>query len=227
MPTGSSCARTARWGERAPAAYYRFSPDRKGERPQGHLAGFCGVIQADAFSGYERLARSEASSGQDAPRILHTACWAHARRKFFDVFEATKSPIAEEALRRIGELYRIEAEISGRPAELRLAARQEHAVSILAELRTWLEEQRRRLSSKTALAKAIQYALTRWMRSRATPAMVVSPSTTIPPNEAYAASLSTAKTSCSSAPRPAANAPPYSTPCWRPRSSTGSILKPI
>jgi transposase len=149
-------------GGRAPAAYYRFSPDRKGERPQGHLAGFRGVIQADAFSGYESLARSEASTGQDPPRILHAACWAHARRKFFDVFEATKSPIAEEALRRIGELYRIEAEISGRSAELRLAARQQHAVSILAELRTWLEEQRRRLSSKTALAKAIQYALTRW-----------------------------------------------------------------
>jgi transposase len=149
-------------GHRAPAAYYRFSPDRKGERPQGHLAGFRGVIQADAFSGYESLARSEASTGQDPPRILHAACWAHARRKLFDVFEATKSPIAEEALRRIGELYRIEAEISGRSAELRLAARQECAVSILAELRTWLEEQRRRLSSKTALAKAIQYALTRW-----------------------------------------------------------------
>jgi transposase len=87
---------------------------------------------------------------------------AHARRKFFDVFEATKSPIAEEALRRIGELYRIEAEISGRAAELRLSARQERAAPILAELRSWLEEQRRRLSSKTALAKAIQYALTRW-----------------------------------------------------------------
>jgi hypothetical protein len=101
-------------------------------------------------------------AAQDPPRILHAACWAHARRKFFDVFEATKSPIAEEALRRIGELYRIEAEISGRAAEVRLSARQEHAVPILTQLRTWLEEQRRRLSSKTALAKAIQYALTRW-----------------------------------------------------------------
>jgi transposase len=149
-------------GDRAPAAYYRFSPDRKGERPQGHLAGFRGVIHADAFSGYESLARSEASTGQDPPRILHAACWAHARRKFFDVFEATKSPIAEEALRRIGALYAIEAEIRGRSAELRLAARQEHALPILVELRSWLEEQRRRLSSKTALAKAIQYALTRW-----------------------------------------------------------------
>jgi transposase len=78
------------------------------------------------------------------------------------VFEATKSPIAEEALRRIGELYRIEAEISGRVAEPRLSARQEQAVQILTQLRTWLEEQRRRLSSKTEFAKAIQYALTCW-----------------------------------------------------------------
>jgi len=149
-------------GRRKPAAWYRFSPDRKGERPQGHQAGFRGVIQADAFSGYESLARSEASTGHDPPRILHAACWAHARRKFFDVFEATKSPIAEDALRRIGELCRIEAEISGRAAELRLAGRQEYAVPILAELRTWRQEQRRRLSLKTSLAKAIQYALTRW-----------------------------------------------------------------
>jgi len=149
-------------GSRAPAAYYRFSPDRKGERPQGHLAGFRGVIQADAFSGYESLARSEASSGQGPPRILHAACWAHARRKFFDVFESTKSPIAEEALRRIGELYAIEAEINGQAAALRLEARQDHATPILTNLRAWLEEQRRRLSSKTALAKAIQYTLTRW-----------------------------------------------------------------
>lgn len=149
-------------GGRTSAAYYRFSPDRKGERPQGHLAGSRGVIQADAFSGYESLTRSEASLGQGPPRIRHAARWAHARRKFFDVYEATKSPIADEALRRIGELYAIEAEINGQSAEQRFAVRQEHAAPILADLRTWFEEQRRRLSSKTALAKAIQYALTRW-----------------------------------------------------------------
>jgi len=149
-------------GSRAPAAYYRFSPDRKGERPQGHLAGFRGVIQADAFSGYESLTRPEEPSAHGPPRVLHAACWAHARRKFFDVFEATKSPIAEEALRRIGELYEIEAEINGRTVQDRLAARCEHATPILTDLRTWLEAQRRRLSSKTALAKAIQYGMTRW-----------------------------------------------------------------
>jgi transposase len=129
-------------GGRAPAAYYRFSPDRKGERPRTHLAGFRGVIQADAFAGYEALARSAASArgplGRGPPRLIHAACWAHARRKFYDVFEATRSPIAEEALKRIGELYAIEAEIAGHPADTRLAARQARAVPILDALHGWL-----------------------------------------------------------------------------------------
>jgi len=150
-------------GGRPPAAYYRFSPDRRGERPGDHLARFCGVIQADAFSGYEALARSAAErSGRGPPRLIHAACWAHARRKFYDVFEATRSPIAEQALQRIGELYQIEAEIAGRPAEMRLAVRQDRALPLLDDLRDWLTAQRRRLSAKNALARAIQYALSRW-----------------------------------------------------------------
>ncbi len=94
-------------GGRASAVYYRFSPDRRGERPRDHLASFRGVIQADAYSGYEALARSAASLrgpiGRGPPRLIHAAFWAHARRKFYDVFEATKSPLAREALKRIGE----------------------------------------------------------------------------------------------------------------------------
>jgi transposase len=137
-------------GRRPQAAYYRFSPDRRGERPRDHLARFRGAIQADAFSGYEALARSAALArgpiGRGPPRLIHAACWAHARRKFYDVFEATKSPIAEEALKRIGELYAIEAEITGRPAEARLVARQDRAVPILDALHDWLTAQRRRLS---------------------------------------------------------------------------------
>jgi transposase len=152
-------------GGRAPAAYYRFSPDRRGERPRDHLARFRGVIQADAFSGYQALTRPAAVGdrvGRGSPPLIHAACWAHARRKFYDVFESTKSPIAEEALKQIGELYRIEAEITGQPAEIRLIARQNRAVSILDALRDWLTAQRRRLSAKNALAKAIQYSLSRW-----------------------------------------------------------------
>jgi hypothetical protein len=126
------------------------------------------VIQADAFSGYEALARLAAERaargpiGHEPPQLIHAACWAHARRKFYDVFEATKSPIAEEALTRIGELYAIEREINGRSAEARLAARQDRAMPILDALHDWLVVQRRRLSSKNALARAIQYALSRW-----------------------------------------------------------------
>ena len=152
-------------GGRASAAYYRFSSDRRGERPRDHLALFRGAIQADAFSGYAALTRPPSAKGrfgQGPPPLIHAACWAHARRKFYDVFESTKSAIAEEALKRIGELYKIEAEITGQPAETRLAARQNRAVAILDALRDWLTAQRRRLSSKNALAKAIQYALSRW-----------------------------------------------------------------
>ena len=149
-------------GTRAPAAWYRFSPDRKGERPRDHLGGFHGVIQADAFSGYEKLTRSSGPPGSNAPHLTHAACMAHARRKLFDEFERTKSPIAEEALRRIGELYAIETEINGRTSEQRLAIRLERAAPILADLKAWLEQQRGRLSKKSNLARAIQYALTRW-----------------------------------------------------------------
>jgi transposase len=157
-------ARRHRDRGRAPSAYYRFSPDRRGERPRDHLARFRGVIQADAFSGYAALTRPASAKDQvgRGPPLIHAACWAHARRKFYDVFEATRSPIAEEALKRIGELYRIEAEITGQPAETRLAARQNRAAVILDALRDWLTVQRRRLSSKNTLAKAIQYALSRW-----------------------------------------------------------------
>jgi transposase len=149
-------------GSRAPAAYYRFSPDRKGERPRDHLASFHGVLQADAYSGYDALYRLAGPPGANTPRIQHAACWAHARRKLFDEFERTKSPIAEEALKRIGKLYDVEADITGFGEALRQKMRKDCAVPILDELKTWFQDQRRRLSAKSNLAKALQYALTRW-----------------------------------------------------------------
>ena len=94
--------------------------------------------------------------------IQHAACWAHARRKLFEVHESTKSPIAEEALRRIQALYQVKAEITGRSAADRQAQRQARSKSLLDELKTWMEVQRRQASSKTALGKALQYALGRW-----------------------------------------------------------------
>ena len=146
-------------GETPPAAFYRYSPDRKGERPQDHLASFRGFLHADAFAGYNALYHAKPG---DQPRITHVACWAHVRRNFFEVFEKAKSPIAEEALRRIQALYAIEQAVTGKPAEVRLAARQEHSRKLLEEFKVWAEKQRRRLSAKTALGKAFQYALARW-----------------------------------------------------------------
>lgn len=96
------------------------------------------------------LTRSAGPPSLGVPNIAHAACWAHARRHLYDEFEKTKSPIAAEALRRIGQLYEIEAEITGMTAEQRLAARQKHAVPIVAALKLWFEVQQRRLSSKNS-----------------------------------------------------------------------------
>jgi hypothetical protein len=143
----------------APAAFYRYSPDRKGERPREHLQAFKGWLHADGYTGYDTLTRPQ---GSRPPQILHVACMAHARRKLFEVWEATKSPIAEEALQRIAALYAIEAEINGQPAPQRLTARQARSKPLLDALHEWMQAQRRRLSGKSALGKAMQYALNRW-----------------------------------------------------------------
>lgn len=146
-------------GDRAPAALFRYSPDRKGERPQEHLASFKGFLHADAYAGYKELYTPRIDG---PPSIMHVACMAHARRYFFDAFEETKSPVAAEALRRIGALYAIEAEINGKPADVRLAERQARAVPLLNQMKTWLEGEQQRLSKKTGVAKAINDSLVRW-----------------------------------------------------------------
>ena len=146
-------------GSGHPAVLYRYSPDRKGDRPRGHLEGFGGYLHADAFAGYNALYRGE---GNKPPRIDHVACVAHARRKFFEIFDAKKSPIAEEALKRIQALYVIEAEIDGQPADQRKAVRQARSKPLLDAFHAWAMTQRRRLSPKTPLGKAFQYALGRW-----------------------------------------------------------------
>jgi transposase len=148
------------WGGTGPpAALYRYSPDRKGERPREHLAGFAGWLHADAYAGYDALTTAK---GGRPPGITHVACMAHARRELFKVHETTKSPIAEEALRRIGELYAIEAAITGQSSEQRHAARQARSKPLLEALHDWMLQQRRRLSGKSTLGKALQYALSRW-----------------------------------------------------------------
>jgi len=148
------------WGGTGPpAAFYCYSPDRKGERPREHLAGYAGWLHADAYAGYDALTTGK---GGKPPRIRHVACMAHARRELFKVYESTRSPIAEEALRRIGELYAIEAAINGQSAEQRHAARQAQSKPLLEALHAWMLQQRRRLSGKSTLGKALQYALNRW-----------------------------------------------------------------
>ena len=99
-----------------PAVWYRYSPDRKAEHPQAHLRAFHGILQADAYSGFAALYEGE--------RILEASCWAHARRKFYDIYVANNSPIAAEAIQRIGALYAIEREIRGRLPSERAAVRQ-------------------------------------------------------------------------------------------------------
>jgi len=146
-------------GQDPPAVAYFFSPDRKGEHPRAHLAGFRGILQADAYSGFAKLYEAAAD---DEPRIREAACWAHLRRDFHDVWKATGSPIAEEALTRIGALYDIERRIHGRSAEERVAVRQEHGRPRVEAFRAWCEDQLGRIPGKGDLAKAMRYALRRW-----------------------------------------------------------------
>lgn len=139
---------------RAPASVYFYSPDRKGEHPASHLANFKGTLHADGYAGFNAIFEKAV--------VTEAACWAHVRRKFFEEWEAKQSLIAKEALDRIGELYRIEAEARGSPPEERKGLRQEKTRPLLDALHTWLAATNAKLSQKTDLAKAIRYALTRW-----------------------------------------------------------------
>lgn len=138
----------------AAAVWFCYSPDRKGEHPQHHLRDFAGVLQADAYAGFNAL--------YESGRIHEAACWAHVRRKFFDLMEAHRSPIASEAVERIADLYRIEAEIRGRSPDERRQARQSRSRPILDSMREWLEASLAKLSTKSDTAGAVRYALGRW-----------------------------------------------------------------
>lgn len=143
-------------GGGAPAAWYRFSSDRKGQHPKDHLAAFRGWLHADGYAGFEPLYR--------AGTIREVACMAHVRRKFVDVHRSQGSPIAEEAIRRIAQLYAVEQEARGSPPDRRTEIRQASAVQIFEDLEAWLGEQLTRISGKSPLAAAIRYALTRMKR---------------------------------------------------------------
>jgi transposase len=138
----------------APAVWFAYSPDRKGEHPKQHLKLYKGALQADAYAGFQHLY-------QDGT-IVEVACWAHTRRKFHEIHIAHASPTTTEAIERIAALYAIEAEIRGSTAEARKAIRQARAKPLLDNLHTWLEATLAKLSRKSDTAGAVRYALSRW-----------------------------------------------------------------
>jgi transposase len=144
-------------GPTHPAAAYMYSEDRKGIRPAEHLAGFRGVLQVDGYAGFKRLAENDADA-----KVRLAFCWAHMRRPFFEFHQATESPLAAHVLGRIQQLYAIEAEIRGHPAEHRRQARQERSRPIVEALHAWLHDHIGRVSSASDLAKAIGYAIRHW-----------------------------------------------------------------
>ncbi len=138
-----------------PAVRYRYSPNRRAEHPRSHLASFHGVLQADGYSGFDGLYANR--------RISEAACWAHVRRNFYDIHVgAQQSPLAREALERIGELYSIEARIVGKPPNVRRSLRQVEASPLLERMHAWFTTSLRRISGRSDIAGAIRYALSRW-----------------------------------------------------------------
>ncbi len=159
-------------GRDPPAAMFYYSRDRRGEHPQTHLAGWAGILQADAFSGYNKLYEADRDPGP----ILEAGCWAHARRPFFALADLAEnahrkaqgkaisviSPLALQTVRRIDALLEIERAINGESADRRRAVRQEFSAPLIADLEGWLREQRTKLSRGNDLAKAMDYMLKRW-----------------------------------------------------------------
>lgn len=145
-------------GPDPPAAVFFYSRDRGGEHPEQHLTGYAGLMQADAYAGFNRLYEADRKGGP----IVEAACWAHARRKFFDLARINKAPIASEAVTRIDALFAIEREIKGLAPQQRVGARTERSRPLVEALETWLREQRAKVSKNSDTGKAIDYSLKRW-----------------------------------------------------------------
>ena len=159
-------------GRAPPAAMFFYSRDRSGEHPVRHLADYAGILQADAYGGYNKLYEADRRPGP----ITEAGCWVHARRPFFVLADiaanarrkaqgktaAVISPLALEAVRRIDALFEIERSINGESAEWRRAVRQELSAPLVADLERWLREHRPKLSRGNDLAKAMDYVLKRW-----------------------------------------------------------------
>ena len=156
-------------GADPPAALFRYSRDRSGDHPVEHLRSFAGILQADIYAGYNRLYAAGRSPGP----VTEAACWAHARRKFYELADTAArrgrgktappiSPLALEVVKRIDVLFDIERGINGESAEQRRATRQELRAPELADLKDWMQAERRKLSRHSPVAKAMDYMLRRW-----------------------------------------------------------------
>ena len=211
-----------------PLVWYRFTPDRTGAHPQAEPASFTGHLQADAYAGYDKLYQTG--------RVTEVACWAHFRRKVFDIHQAKPTALTTDILERIGALYAVEADVRGQPPDVRRRARQDRTAPLIADLRTALNDALRRLSPKSVMAKHVlswskgpsSMAPSVGRHSPASSTMVGSRSTTAsqwpPPvrgrwrglNARCAALRWAGVTGCSQARASAANAPPPSAPSSRP-----------
>lgn len=140
--------------EAPPAVWFSYSGNRKGEHPQRHLAGYSGVLQADAYGGYDAL--------YETGQVTEAACMAHARRKIHDEHVRRPTALTDEALKRIAALYAIEAEIRGSPAQARLASRKERSLPLMASLHDWIQAKMKTLSVHAEMAKAFTYMLKQW-----------------------------------------------------------------
>jgi len=145
-------------GPAPPAAVFFYSRNRDGEHPRKHLAAYAGILQADAYGGFNGLYDPKRSPGP----ITEAACWSHGRRKFFVLADVAKAPLAVAAVRRIDAIFAIEGEINGLPAEQRLAVRTTRIAPVVAELESWMRSERARLSRHADVAKAMDYMLKRW-----------------------------------------------------------------
>ena len=145
-------------GPAPPAAVFFYSRDRSGEHPNRHLAGYAGILQADAYAGFNDLYHPERKPGP----IAEAACWSHARRKFFVLADVAKAPLAVEAVRRIDAIFEIERDINGAPPERRLAVREERVAPLVSNLEAWMRAARIGMSRHAEAAKAMDYMLKRW-----------------------------------------------------------------
>jgi hypothetical protein len=154
-------------GRDPPAAVFFYSRDRSGEHPARHLEGYAGILQADAYAGFNRLYEAGRTPGP----LIEAACWAHARRKFFVLADVTAkargrlaviAPLALAAVQRIDAVFDVEREINGLAADERLAARRARVAPVVDELQVWMQAERARLSRHAEVAKAMDYMLKRW-----------------------------------------------------------------